>query len=40
MGIDGAKTYITNGHRADFILLVCKTDQDAGHTGSASSSST
>jgi citronellyl-CoA dehydrogenase len=31
--IDGAKTYITNGHRADFIVLVCKTDPDAGHDG-------
>ena len=25
--IDGAKTYITNGHRADFIVLVAKTDR-------------
>jgi alkylation response protein AidB-like acyl-CoA dehydrogenase len=31
--IDGAKTYITNGHRADFIVLVTKTDPDAGHDG-------
>ena len=31
--INGAKTYITNGHRADFIVLVCKTDPDAGHDG-------
>ena len=31
--IDGAKTYITNGHRADYIVLVCKTDPDAGHDG-------
>ena len=31
--IDGAKTYITNGHRADFIVLVVKTDPDAGHDG-------
>ena len=31
--IDGAKTYITNGHRADFIVLVCKTDPAAGHDG-------
>jgi len=31
--INGSKTYITNGHRADMILLVCKTDPDAGHDG-------
>ena len=31
--IDGAKTYITNGHRADFIVLVAKTDPDGGHDG-------
>jgi alkylation response protein AidB-like acyl-CoA dehydrogenase len=31
--IDGAKTYITNGHRADFIVLVTKTDMEAGHEG-------
>jgi alkylation response protein AidB-like acyl-CoA dehydrogenase len=31
--INGAKTYITNGHRADFIVLVCKTDPEAGHDG-------
>ena len=31
--IDGAKTYITNGLRADFIVLVCKTDPAAGHDG-------
>src|SRR6201991_377576 len=31
--IDGSKTYITNGHRADFIVLVTKTDPDAGHDG-------
>ncbi len=31
--INGAKTYITNGHRADFIVLVCKTDPAAGHDG-------
>src|SRR5215217_1479681 len=29
--INGSKTYITNGHRADFIVLVAKTDPDAGH---------
>jgi alkylation response protein AidB-like acyl-CoA dehydrogenase len=31
--INGSKTYITNGHRADFIVLVTKTDPDAGHGG-------
>ncbi|MEZ5075325.1 MAG: acyl-CoA dehydrogenase family protein [Solirubrobacterales bacterium] len=31
--INGAKTFITNGARADFILLVTKTDPDAGHDG-------
>jgi citronellyl-CoA dehydrogenase len=31
--IDGAKTFITNGHRADYIVLVTKTDPDAGHDG-------
>jgi alkylation response protein AidB-like acyl-CoA dehydrogenase len=31
--INGSKTYITNGHRADVILLVTKTDLDAGHDG-------
>jgi alkylation response protein AidB-like acyl-CoA dehydrogenase len=29
----GAKTYITNGHRADVIVLVTKTDPDAGYDG-------
>src|SRR3954453_7121311 len=35
--INGAKTYIPNGHRADVIVLVTKTDPDAGraHTGEA-----
>jgi alkylation response protein AidB-like acyl-CoA dehydrogenase len=28
--INGSKTYITNGHRADLIVLVTKTDPDAG----------
>jgi alkylation response protein AidB-like acyl-CoA dehydrogenase len=28
--INGSKTYITNGHRADVIVLVTKTDPDAG----------
>jgi alkylation response protein AidB-like acyl-CoA dehydrogenase len=31
--INGTKTYISNGHRADFIVLVCKTDPEAGHDG-------
>src|ERR671917_569547 len=31
--INGSKTYITNGHRADFIVLVVKTDPDAGYDG-------
>ena len=31
--ISGSKTYITNGHRADFIVLVAKTDPAAGHDG-------
>jgi alkylation response protein AidB-like acyl-CoA dehydrogenase len=35
--INGSKTYITNGHRADFIVLVTKTDPEAapGPTGGA-----
>jgi alkylation response protein AidB-like acyl-CoA dehydrogenase len=31
--INGSKTYITNGHRANFIVLVTKTDPDAGYDG-------
>jgi alkylation response protein AidB-like acyl-CoA dehydrogenase len=31
--INGSKTYITNGHRSDFIVLVTKTDADAGYDG-------
>src|SRR5919109_470163 len=31
--INGSKTYITNGHRADFIVLLTKTDPDAGYDG-------
>ncbi len=31
--ISGSKTFITNGVRADFILLVAKTDPDARHEG-------
>src|SRR3954453_7440237 len=32
-GINGSKTYITNGHRADMIVLVTRTDPDAGYDG-------
>jgi citronellyl-CoA dehydrogenase len=31
--INGAKTWITNGTRADFITLIVKTDPEAGHGG-------
>src|SRR4029450_12028892 len=31
--INGSKIYITNGHRADFIVLVTKTDDSAGYDG-------
>src|SRR5207248_4679834 len=31
--INGSKTYITNGHRADYIVLVTKTDKEAGYDG-------
>jgi alkylation response protein AidB-like acyl-CoA dehydrogenase len=31
--INGAKTFITNGARADFIVLVAKTDPDRAHDG-------
>jgi alkylation response protein AidB-like acyl-CoA dehydrogenase len=31
--INGSKTYITNGHRADLIVLVTKTDVEAGYDG-------
>jgi citronellyl-CoA dehydrogenase len=31
--INGSKTFITNAARADFIVLVAKTDPDAGHDG-------
>ena len=31
--INGSKTFITSGTRADFITLVLKTDPDAGHHG-------
>jgi len=31
--INGSKTFITNGTRADFVTLMVKTDPDAGHNG-------
>lgn len=31
--INGSKTFITNGHRSDYIVLVTKTDPDAGYDG-------
>jgi len=31
--INGSKTFITNGPRADFIVLVCKTDPEERHAG-------
>lgn len=31
--INGSKTYITNGTRADFVTLMVKTDVEAGHNG-------
>ncbi|MCR5873449.1 acyl-CoA dehydrogenase family protein [Phenylobacterium sp. J426] len=31
--INGSKTYITNGQNADLIVVVCKTDPDAGSKG-------
>jgi alkylation response protein AidB-like acyl-CoA dehydrogenase len=31
--INGSKVFITNGHRADYIVLVTKTDKDAGYDG-------
>lgn len=31
--IDGSKTFISNGQTADLILVVCKTDRDAGAKG-------
>ena len=31
--INGSKTFISNGVRADFIVLVAKTDPEAGHDG-------
>ncbi len=31
--LNGAKMFITNGCRADFVLVLCKTDESAGHGG-------
>jgi alkylation response protein AidB-like acyl-CoA dehydrogenase len=31
--INGSKTYITNGHRADLIVLMTRTDTEAGYDG-------
>nr|WP_243722874.1 acyl-CoA dehydrogenase family protein [Actinomadura sp. 7K507] len=31
--IDGAKTFISNGHTADLVLVVVRTDPEAGHKG-------
>src|SRR5919106_6229121 len=31
--INGSKTFITNGHRAHYIVLVTKTDKEAGYDG-------
>lgn len=31
--INGSKTFITNGHYADFIVVACKTEQNAGING-------
>jgi acyl-CoA dehydrogenase len=31
--VNGAKTFITNGVRADFLVCACKTTQDGGHHG-------
>ena len=31
--INGSKTFITNGTRADFVTLMVKTDSEAGHNG-------
>jgi acyl-CoA dehydrogenase len=28
--INGSKTFITNGQHADLVIVVCKTDPDAG----------
>ncbi len=31
--INGSKTFITNGHTADIVVIVCKTDREAGAKG-------
>ena len=31
--LNGSKTFITNGNRADFVLVLCKTDPGAGYKG-------
>jgi acyl-CoA dehydrogenase len=31
--LNGSKTFITNGSRADFVLVLCKTDPGAGYKG-------
>src|SRR4030042_5176031 len=31
--LNGSKTFITNGTRADFVLVLCKTDSAAGYKG-------
>jgi alkylation response protein AidB-like acyl-CoA dehydrogenase len=31
--LNGSKTFITNGCRADFVLVLCKTDPEAGYKG-------
>ncbi len=31
--LNGSKTFITNGNRADFVLVLCKTDSNAGYKG-------
>ena len=31
--LNGSKTFITNGNRADFVLVLCKTDPAAGYKG-------
>ncbi len=31
--LNGAKTFITNGKRADLVLVLCKTDESKGHAG-------
>ena len=34
--INGSKTFISNGHHADVVLVVCQTDPDAGAMGFSS----